>query len=107
MTTRAAAPTAGARTDCSASPTANAGCALRSALWNERDPILKERLFGLTGPEGNHGEDVKELYYYLDATPTTVWMRALYKYPHAAFPYGQLVEENRRRGLAGREFELA
>jgi len=77
------------------------------ALWNERDPILKERLFGLTGPEGNHGEDVKELYYYLDSTPTHSWMRALYKYPQAAFPYSQLLEENRRRGLAGREFEIA
>ncbi len=77
------------------------------ALWNGRDPILKERLFGLTGPEGNHGEDVKELYYYLDSTPTHSWMRALYKYPQAAFPYAQLVEESRRRGLAGPEFELA
>jgi hypothetical protein len=77
------------------------------ALWNGRDPILKERLFGLTGPEGNHGEDVKELYYYLDSTPTHSWMRALYKYPQAAFPYAQLLEENRRRGLAGLEYELA
>jgi hypothetical protein len=76
------------------------------ALWNGRDPILKERLFGLTGPEGNHGEDVKELYYYLDSTPTHSWMRALYKYPQAAFPYARLLDENRRRGLAGREFEL-
>ena len=75
-------------------------------LWNERDPILKERLFGLTGPEGNHGEDVKELYYYLDATPTGSWMRALYKYPQAAYPYARLAEESRRRGLGGREFEL-
>ncbi|HVS54459.1 MAG TPA: hypothetical protein VHD62_19035 [Opitutaceae bacterium] len=77
------------------------------ALWNGRDPILKERLFGLTGPEGNHGEDVKELYYYLDSTPTHSWMRALYKYPQAEFPYAQLLAENRRRGLADREFELA
>ncbi len=76
------------------------------ALWNERDPILKERLFGLTNSEGNHGEDVKELYYYLDATPTHSWMRMLYKYPHAEFPYAQLVEENRRRGAADPEFEL-
>ena len=60
------------------------------ALWNGRDPILKERLFGLTGPEGNHGEDVKELYYYLDSTPTHSWMRALYKYPQAPFPYAEL-----------------
>ena len=69
------------------------------ALWNGRDPILKERLFGLTGSEGNHGEDVKELYYYLDSTPTHSYMKALYKYPQAEFPYGQLVEENRARGL--------
>jgi hypothetical protein len=76
------------------------------ALWNGRDPILKERLFGLTNSEGNHGEDVKELYYYLDGTPTHSYMRMLYKYPHAAFPYTQLVEENRRRGRADPEFEL-
>lgn len=76
------------------------------ALWNGRDPILKERLFGLTGPEGNHGEDVKELYYYLDSTPTHSWMRGLYKYPQAEFPYAQLVEENRRRGLEAGEFEI-
>ena len=68
------------------------------ALWNGRDPILKERLFGLTGPEGNHGEDVKECYFYLDATPTHSYMKALYKYPQAEFPYARLVEENRRRG---------
>ncbi len=76
-------------------------------LWNGRDPILKERLFGLTGPEGNHGEDVKELYYHLDSTPTHSWMRALYKYPHAEYPYARLVEENQRRGLGEREFELS
>src|SRR5438874_8416905 len=76
------------------------------ALWNKRDPILKERLFGLTGQEGNHGEDVKELYYYLDSTPTHSYMKCLYKYPQAEFPYLQLVEENRRRGRAGREYEL-
>ena len=76
------------------------------ALWNKRDPILKERLFGLTGQEGNHGEDVKELYYYLDSTPTHSYMKYLYKYPQAEFPYGRLVEENRDRGRAGREFEL-
>jgi hypothetical protein len=76
------------------------------ALWNGRDPILKERLFGLTNSEGNHGEDVKELYYYLDGTPTHSYMRMLYKYPHAAFPYNRLVEENRRRGRAEPEFEL-
>src|SRR6266851_5182169 len=76
------------------------------ALWNGRDPILKERLFGLTNSEGNHGEDVKELYYYLDGTPTHSWMRMLYKYPQAEFPYAQLVEENRRRGSNDPEFEL-
>ena len=76
------------------------------ALWNGRDPILKERLFGLTGPEGNLGEDVKELYYYLDSTPTHSYMKALYKYPQAAFPYDQLVAENRRRGKDQLEFEL-
>jgi hypothetical protein len=77
------------------------------ALWNGRDPILKERLFGLTGSQGNHGEDVKENYYYLDATPTYSYARALYKYPQRDFPYHQLLEENGRRGLAGGEFELA
>jgi hypothetical protein len=76
------------------------------ALWNGKDSILKERLFGLTGSEGNHGEDVKELYYYLDSTLTHSYMKALYKYPQAEFPYARLVEENRRRGLNGPEFEL-
>jgi hypothetical protein len=76
------------------------------ALWNGRDPILKERLFGLTGPEGNHGEDVKELYYYLDSTPTHSYLKALYKYPQAEYPYAWLVEENRRRAKHEREFEL-
>jgi len=76
------------------------------ALWNGKDPILKERLFGLTGPEGNHGEDVKELYYYLDSTPTHSYVKSLYKYPQAAFPYVRLVEENRRRGKHEREYEL-
>jgi hypothetical protein len=76
-------------------------------LWNTKDSILKERLFGLTGAEGNHGEDVKECYYYLDSTPTHSYMRALYKYPQKAFPYAQLVEENRRRTRHDPEFELA
>jgi hypothetical protein len=76
------------------------------ALWNGRDPILKERLFGLTGNEGNHGEDVKEYYFYLDATPTHSYMRFLYKYPQAAFPYAPLVEENRRRDRHAPEYEL-
>jgi hypothetical protein len=71
---------------------------LALALWNEADPILKERLFGLTGPEGNHGEDVKEYYFYLDNTPTHSSMKALYKYPRASFPYAELVAENRHRG---------
>ena len=77
------------------------------ALWNGRDSILKERPFGLTGNEGNHGEDVKECYYYLDSTPTHSYMKYLYKYPHAAFPYSQLVDENRNLGRGAREFELA
>ena len=75
-------------------------------LWNGQDPILKERLFGLTGPEGNHGEDVKETYFYLDSTPTHSYMKALYKYPQRAYPYQQLVEENRRRGKQDREYEI-
>ena len=75
-------------------------------LWNERDPILKERLFGLTGDEGNHGEDVKEYYYYLDNTPTHSWMKYLYKYPQRAYPYSDLVEENRRRSRREPEYEL-
>ena len=76
------------------------------ALWNGEDPILKERIFGLTGKEGNHGEDVKEYYFYLDNTPTHSYMKCLYKYPHQAFPYSQLVEENKCRGYQAREFEL-
>jgi hypothetical protein len=76
------------------------------ALWNGRDPILKERLFGLTGPEGNHGEDVKELYYYLDSTPTHSYLKALYKYPQAEYPYEQLVRVNQERGKLDPEFEL-
>ncbi len=76
------------------------------ALWNRKDPILKERLFGLNAHEGNHGEDVKEYYFYLDNTPTHSYMKYLYKYPQAAYPYEQLLEENRRRGRFDREFEL-
>jgi hypothetical protein len=76
------------------------------ALWNGHDPILKERLFGLNGHEGNHGEDVKEYYFYLDSTPTHTYMRMLYKYPQAAFPYAQLVAENRNRGREAPEYEL-
>jgi hypothetical protein len=76
------------------------------ALWNGRDPILKERLFGLTGNEGNHGEDVKECYFYLDSTPTHSYMKALYKYPQRPFPYEQLVTENRQRSKRDPEFEI-
>jgi hypothetical protein len=79
---------------------------LALAVWNERDPILKERLFGLTNGEGNHGEDVKELYYYLDATPSHSYLKMLYKYPQSAFPYAQILEESRRRGLGESEFEI-
>jgi len=76
------------------------------ALWNGRDPILKERLFGLSNSEGNHGEDVKELYYYLDATPTHSYLKMLYKYPHGEFLYARLIEENAHRGKLEMEFEL-
>ncbi|MEM9155920.1 MAG: glucosidase [Cyanobacteria bacterium P01_F01_bin.33] len=76
------------------------------ALWNENDPVLKERLFGLTGNQGNHGEDVKEYYFYLDSTPTHSYLKGLYKYPQAEYPYGMLVEENQRRGRQALEFEL-
>ncbi len=76
------------------------------ALWNGADPILKERLFGLNGHEGNHGEDVKECYYHLESTPTHSWMQALYKYPQAAFPYAELVAENQRRDRTQPEYEL-
>src|SRR6201991_3238123 len=76
------------------------------ALWNGQDPILKERLFGLTNSEGNHGEDVKEYYFYLDSTPTHSYMKYLYKYPQAAYPYADLVETNRRRNRNDMEYEL-
>src|SRR5438132_9776252 len=76
------------------------------ALWNGRDPILKERLFGLTNAEGNHGEDVKECYFYLDNTPTHSYMKCLYKYPQAPFPYARLVAENARRDRHAQEYEL-
>jgi hypothetical protein len=76
------------------------------ALWNERDPMLKERLFGLDGNEGNHGEDVKEYYFYLDSTPTHSYLKYLYKYPQIAFPYQQLLDENRRRSRDQPEYEL-
>src|SRR5436190_20488881 len=76
------------------------------SLWNECDPILKERLFGLTGPEGNHGEDVKEYYFYLDSTPTHSYMKYLYKYPQREFPYRDLIETNRARSREEFEYEL-
>jgi hypothetical protein len=76
------------------------------ALWNGKDPILKERLFGLTNSEGNHGEDVKEYYFYLDSTPTHSYMKYLYKYPQAGYPYSDLVETNRRRSKNDMEYEL-
>ena len=83
-----------------------AACVFHSRCGTRRTPILKERLFGLTGPEGNHGEDVKEYYFYLDSTPTHSYMKALYKYPQRAFPYAELVAENRRRGKEQPEYEL-
>ena len=76
------------------------------ALWNGKDPILKERLFGLTNSEGNHGEDVKEYYFYLDSTPTHSYMKYLYKYPQAAFPYDDLVATNKQRNRGDMEYEL-
>src|SRR6266446_485164 len=79
---------------------------LAPAFWNGKDPILKERLFGLTPSEGNHGEDVKEYYFHLDNTPTHSYMRFLYKYPQTEFPYQELIEKNQRRAGAGAEFEL-
>jgi hypothetical protein len=77
------------------------------ALWNGNDAILKERLFGLTGPEGNHGEDVKEVYYYVDSTPTHSYCKAIYRYPQAEYPYAELKQENAKRGLNDREYELS
>ena len=97
---------AGAKMASAASATATSTSVSRIAFWNEKDPILKERLFGLTNLEGNHGEDVKECYYYLDATPTSSYLQFLYKYPHAEYPYDQLVAENRRRSRHDPEYEL-
>src|SRR5512143_3065800 len=84
----------------------NAEVCFALAFWNGQDPILKERLFGLSNSEGNHGEDVKEYYFYLDSTPTHSYMKYLYKYPQAAFPYADLVETNRRRSRNEMEYEL-
>ncbi len=97
---------AGMKTGSRESAIAISACALRLALWNGRDPILKERLFGLNGEEGNHGEDVKEYYFYLDSTPTHSYMKYLYKYPQAEYPYEKLVAENGRRTKSDPEFEL-
>ena len=106
-TTRPArAPTAGARTASPASRTSSSGSASALALWNGRDPILKERIFGLTGNEGNHGEDAKEYWWYLDALPSHAWNRWRYHYPQRAFPYADLVDENGRRGKRDPEYEL-
>ncbi len=106
MTRPARAPTAGARTAWAASATTSSGCVSRLALWNGRDPILKERLYGLTNGEGNHGEDVKEYYFYQDSTPTHSYMKFLYKYPQAPFPYTQLSETSRGRSREEWEYEL-
>ena len=100
------APTAGAKMVWPGSPTISNAFASRLALWNGRDPILKERLFGLTNSEGNHGEDVKEYYFYLDSTPTHSYMKYLYKYPQKEFPYRDLVETNGRRSREEFEYEL-
>src|SRR5712664_3291788 len=79
---------------------------LAFAFWNERDPFLKERIFGVNGPEGNHGEDVKELYWYIDNTPSHSFMRMIYRYPHAAFPYEELIKQSAARSKSEGEFEL-
>ena len=105
-TTPARAPTGGARTGSPASATSSSGSASALALWNGRDPILKERIFGLTGNQGNHGEDAKEYWWYLDATPSHSWNRWRYHYPQGEFPYEELVEENARRGRLDPEYEL-
>src|SRR5204862_577794 len=76
------------------------------SMWNGKDPILKERLFGLTGNEGNHGEDVKECYFYLDSTPTHSYMKYLYKYPQQAYPYGDIVQTSAKRSRTDYEYEL-
>ena len=106
MTTPGPGPIAGAKTVCSVFPTANRGCVSGSPCGMAAIPILKERLFGLAAPEGNHGEDVKELYYYLDSTPTHSYFKALYKYPLWAYPYERLVREGRTRDIIDPEFEI-
>ncbi len=99
-------PTTGAKTASPAVSDENQILCFALALWNGADPILKERMFGLTNSEGNHGEDVKEYYFYLDSTPTHSYMKYLYKYPQAAFPYGDLIETNKRRNRNDMEYEL-
>ena len=106
MTRRAHEPTGGARTGSAESAMTSSGCALRWRLWNERDPILKERLFGLTNSEANHGEDVKEYYFYIDSTPTHSYMKYLYKYPQREYPYRDLIDTNRGRSRKEFEYEL-
>jgi hypothetical protein len=103
---RAAARTVGVKTALPDSATTTSTGVSRSRCGTAVDPILKERLFGLTNAQGNHGEDVKELYFYVDGTPTHSYMRMLYKYPHAAFPYEDLVAENGRRGADMPEYEV-
>ncbi len=98
--------TVGARTAWAEFRTISSACASALALWNGRDPILKERLFGLTNSEANHGEDVKEYYFYLDSTPTHSYMKYLYKYPQGEFPYQDLLETNRGRSREEFEYEL-
>ena len=98
MIRRGPAPIGGAKMGSPASPTTYQLLCFALALWNGNDPILKERAFGLTNSEGNHGEDVKEYYFYLDSTPTHSYMKYLYKYPQAAYPYGDLIDTNRNRG---------
>ena len=105
-TRRARAPTGGARTALAGICDDKQRLCFSLALWNERDPILKERLFGLTNSEGNHGEDVKEYYFYIDSTPTHSYMKYLYKYPQRAFPYRDLLETNRSRSREELEYEL-
>ena len=106
MTRRARAPTGGARTGSAGLCDDKQRLCFALALWNERDPILKERLFGLTNSEANHGEDVKEYYFYLDSTPTHSYMKYLYKYPQREYPYRDLIETNRRRSREEFEYEL-
>ena len=106
MTTLAHGPTGGARTGWAGFCDDKQRLCFAFALWNERDPILKERLFGLTNSEGNHGEDVKEYYFYLDSTPTHSYMKYLYKYPQREYPYQDLIETNRKRSREEFEYEL-